>query len=87
MSDKWIERGRMIDHLRQYEAYAVTIVSDNADAGPNSAIILNGDATNYNDRYYHGETVEACLAAAVIDFDTFEKAQDRGTNTHVGFND
>ncbi len=55
-----------IDELREDEGSTIEIVCDNPDGPPNNAIICSGDWTEYQDRRFSGETLDAVVAAALV---------------------
>jgi len=56
----------LINELRAGEGWSVTLMNDNPDfGGPNCAIEVCGDWTNWCTRRFSGHTLEAALRAAV----------------------
>jgi len=66
---KDVETMDIINRLREEEGSSVTIVSDNADFNgkPNCMIYANGPQTKWVETEYPGETILACLQAALKD--------------------
>lgn len=65
----WTIAGPLIDQLVSEEATSVTVCSDNVDnnALPNCAILAANRATNYEERFYRGDTIIDCLEAAIAE--------------------
>lgn len=64
-----------IEVLREREANSVTILCDNPEGNPNNAIECNGDWTYYEDRRFIGDTIYACLKAAVHAYEHWCKVE------------
>lgn len=55
----------LINQLRADEGDAVEVFCDNPEGPPNNAIHCSGAWTDWKDRRFSGETLLACLKAAV----------------------
>jgi hypothetical protein len=64
----WVKAGELIQELRNDEGSMVGICCDNADFdGPNSAIVVQGSWTDYQDKMIYGDSVIQCLETAVAE--------------------
>lgn len=58
---------KRLEDLRSDEGDSVTLFCDNPEGPPNNAIECNGGWTDWNDRRFSGETLEAAVEAAWLE--------------------
>jgi hypothetical protein len=65
ITEESLETLNLINALRREEGHSVTLFCDNPDfSGPNNAIAVNGDWTDWKDRRFTGDTLLTALRAA-----------------------